>query len=140
MFNPTRSQARRFFADGWRKYRDGQPLDGLEAIAAELVAMHPEYHPLVESDDIDRDFPPESGQVNPWLHLGLHLAIAEQVSIDQPPGIRAEVDRLAAANGDRHAALHAALEALGEAMWRAQRDGTPPDQAAYLEAMRRRQK
>ncbi len=140
MFNPTRSQARRFFADGWRKYRDGQPLDGLEAIAAELVAMHPEYHPLVESDDIDRDFPPENGQVNPWLHLGLHLAIAEQLSIDQPPGIRAEVDRLAAANGDRHAALHAALEALGEVMWRAQRDGTPPDQAAYLEAMRRRQK
>ena len=140
MFNPTRSQARRFFADGWRKYRDGQPLDGLEAIAAELVAMHPEYHHLVESDDIDRDFPPENGQVNPWLHLGLHLAIAEQLSIDQPPGIRAEVDRLAAANGDRHAALHAALEALGEVMWRAQRDGTPPDQAAYLEAMRRRQK
>ena len=140
MFNPTRSQARRFFADGWRKYRNRQTLDGLEAIAAELVAMHPEYHPLVESDDIDRDFPPENGQVNPWLHLGLHLAIAEQLSIDQPPGIRAEVDRLAAANGDRHAALHAALEALGEVMWRAQRDGTPPDQAAYLEAMRRRQK
>lgn len=140
MFNPTRSQVRRFFADSWRKYRDGRPLEGLETVAAELLAMHPEYQAMVESDELERDFPPEDGQVNPWLHLSLHLAIAEQLSIDQPPGIRAEVERLSAANGERHAALHAALEALGETMWRAQRDGTPPDQFAYLDALRRRQK
>jgi hypothetical protein len=69
--------------------------------------------------------------------MSLHLALEEQRAIDQPPGVRATLERLETRLGDRHAALHVALECLGETVWRAQRDGTPPDQEAYLECLRR---
>ncbi len=90
MFNPSRDQVRSFFIETWRKYLAKEVLTPMETIAADIIALHPEYHAVVEDPDaIDRDFPPEAGQVNPFLHLSLHLAIEEQLSIDQPPGIRA---------------------------------------------------
>ena len=80
---------------------------------------------------------PEAGDINPFLHLSLHLAVAEQLAIDQPPGIRAEFERLRAARGDEHAALHAVLECLGEVMWRRSGNGTPPDAKLYLDCLAR---
>jgi hypothetical protein len=138
MFNPTRDQVRQFFFDAWRKYRDGAALAGLEPVAVEIALMHPEYHAVLEAPahHLDRDYTPEGGAINPFLHLSLHMAIAEQLSIDQPAGIRAEFERIAAARGDRHAALHAVLECLGETVWRAQRDRASPDAQAYLECVR----
>ena len=140
MFNPTREQVRQFFFDAWRKYRQGAPLEGLETVAVEVALMHPEYHEVLDQPEryIDRQYTPEEGQMNPFLHMSLHVAIAEQLSIDQPPGIRAEFERLVRARGDRHEALHDVLECLGEIVWRAQHDRTPPDGEAYLECLRRR--
>ncbi|MGA8031548.1 MAG: DUF1841 family protein, partial [Casimicrobiaceae bacterium] len=107
--------------------------------AAQLIAMHPEYHAMLETPDrhIGRDFLPEHGDVNPFLHLSLHLAVAEQLAIDQPPGIRAQFERIAAARGDPHAAAHAVLECLGEVIWQAQRSGSAPDGALYLDCLAR---
>ncbi|HYQ99699.1 MAG TPA: DUF1841 family protein [Casimicrobiaceae bacterium] len=139
MFAPTRDEARRFLVDAWRKHRAGAPLSALERMAADLIALHPEFHPIVEEPEphVDRDYGPEGGETNPFLHLALHLAVAEQLSIDQPPGIRAQFERLRAARGDEHAALHAVLECLGEVVWSAQRHGTPPDAALYLACLER---
>ena len=139
MFAPSRDEARRFMVEAWAKYRAGQPLSGLEQIAATLIAQHPEYHPLIDDPqaNLDRDFAPESGQMNPFLHLSLHLAVAEQLSIDQPPGLRAQFERLKASRQDEHAALHALLECLGETMWEAQRLGTGPDAQVYLDCLQR---
>jgi hypothetical protein len=139
MFAPTRDQARRFFIATWAKYRAGAPLSGIEALTVELVHKHPEYQAVLEDEEryLDRDYLPEAGDVNPFLHLGLHLAVAEQLSIDQPPGIRAHYERLAAARGDEHAALHAIIDCLAEVVWRAQRDGTAPDGVLYLECLAR---
>ena len=90
MFNPSRDQVRSFFIDTWRKARAKEVLTPMETIAADIIALHPEYHAVVEDPEaVHRDFPPEAGQINPFLHLSLHLAIEEQLSIDQPPGIRA---------------------------------------------------
>lgn len=138
MFNPSRDQARRFLADAWQKRRNKLPASALEVIAADIVAMHPEYHALLESgeDALAREWTPEDGETNPFLHLSLHLAIEEQLSIDQPPGIRAVFDRRAARHGDRHAALHDILDCLGETLWRANRDRAPLDAAAYIECIR----
>jgi len=139
MYNPTRDQVRQFFTDTWAKYRTNQPLAGLETTALDLILQHSEYHALLESGEegLGQDYTPESGQANPFLHLSLHLAIEEQLSIDQPPGIKAEFERLAAARGDRHEALHVVLECLGETVWRAQRDGGQPDAQAYLDCLKR---
>ncbi|MFO1313830.1 MAG: DUF1841 family protein [Burkholderiales bacterium] len=139
MFNPSRDEARRFLIDAWRKSREGAPMSDLERLAAKLVALHPEYHPVLEHPEkhADRDYLPESGDVNPFLHLSLHLAVAEQLAIDQPPGIRAQFERIREARGDEHAALHAVLECLGEVVWHAQRHGTPPDARLYLDCLAR---
>ena len=139
MFNPSRAQVREFFFEVWRKYRMEKPLAGLETVAIEVILLHPEYHAVLDKPDrsADRDYTPETGQTNPFLHMSLHLAIAEQLSIDQPPGIRAAFEALLGRKGDRHDALHSALECLGETLWRAQRDGTGPDAQAYLECLRR---
>jgi len=140
MFNPSRDEARRFLIETWRKHRAREPLSGLERIAAGLVAQHPEYHAVLEDPErnLDRDWQPERGDVNPFLHLSLHLAVAEQVAIDQPPGIRGEYQRILRAKGDAHAALHDVLECLGETVWQAQRAGGAPDGALYLACLRRK--
>jgi hypothetical protein len=140
MFTPSRDEARRFLVEAWAKYRAGQPLTGLDREAAALIALHPEYHRLLEDAErhVDRDYGPEGGEVNPFLHLSLHLAVSEQLAIDQPPGIRAEFERLRTAHGDEHAALHAVLECLGETLWQAQRLRSAPDATHYLDCLRRR--
>jgi len=139
MFTPSRDEARRFLVDAWSKYRTQEPLSALEAMAAEMIVLHPEYHAVVENPEryVERNWQPESAEANPFLHLSLHLAVAEQLGTDQPRGIRTEFERLRAARGDEHAALHALLECLGEVIWSAQRHGTLPDAALYLACVER---
>ena len=139
MFNPSREQVRSFFIQAWTKYRAGTPLVGLENTALDVLLAHPEYREILEdAGQAGADYSVEAGAPNPFLHLSLHLAIEEQLSIDQPPGLRAEFERLQRTLGDRHAALHAVLECLGETVWRSQREAAPPDALAYLECVRRK--
>ena len=139
MFNPSREQVRQFFCDAWRKHLERLPLVGAEVTAADIAARHPEYHALLSDSAavMDKEWTPEGGQTNPFLHLSLHLAIHEQVSIDQPPGIRAAFDSLRA-RMDAHAAEHVLLECLGETIWQAQRQGTGMDALAYVDAVKRK--
>lgn len=137
MFNPSRDQVRQFFRDAWKKHRERLPLVGAEASVIDLILRHPEYQPLLESETaISEEYTPERGETNPFLHLSLHLAIAEQLSIDQPHGIRAAFEKLAAKH-DRHDAEHILLDALGTAIFDAQSSGRPLDPAAYVDAVRR---
>mgnify|MGYP001109260121 CR=1 FL=1 len=140
MFNPSQDDVRRFFCDLWRRHREGLPLSPLETIAAGWIEQHPEYHPDLASveEALQAQYPVEAGRSNPFLHLSMHLAIAEQLQIDQPPGIRAAFETLARRLDSPHEAVHAIMECLGETVWRAQRDGLPPDGQAYLECIQRR--
>ena len=137
MFNPSREQVREAFFAAWRRYRGGEPLTGIEPMALDVILLHPEYHELLSQPERyrERDYVDEG---NPFLHMSLHVALEEQLSIDQPPGIARHFATLAARAGDRHEALHEAIECLAETVWRAQRDGAPPDAAAYLECLERR--
>jgi hypothetical protein len=134
MFNPSREEVREMFFATWRKYRAGEPLAGIEAIALQVVLLHPEYHQILDHPERyrDRDYVDES---NPFLHMSLHLALEEQLSIDQPPGVVHHVGVLVARFHDRHEALHQALECLAETVWRAQREHAAPDAAAYLDCL-----
>lgn len=138
MFNPSREQVRRFFCDAWRKHQQKSLLDGAERTAAELIAQHPEYHALLDNADaaVDQEFSPDGGKMNPFLHLSLHLAIADQISIDQPPGIRAAYFALRQ-KLEVHDAEHVILECLGETLWRAQGNTAALDAEYYLESIRR---
>lgn len=138
MFNPSRDQVRQFFCDAWTKHVQRLPLVGAEVTAVDIIARHPEYHELLLAGDraLQEEWTPEAGQMNPFLHLSLHLAIHEQVSIDQPPGIRGVFDGLRS-RLEPHAAEHVILECLGETIWRAQSQGKPMDAQAYVDQLRR---
>lgn len=140
MFAPSRDDARRLFFESWRKYRQGQALTGLEKIALQVMLLHPEYHALLEEPEryLQRDYLPETGDINPFLHLSLHLAVEEQLSIDQPGGILGLYGRILRKTGSDHEAKHEVLECLGEVIWRAQRYAAAPDEKTYLECLEHR--
>jgi hypothetical protein len=140
MFNPSRDQARDFLFDLWGKHRAGAPLTPLESMALSIVLEHPEYQAFLEDRErfLERDWKPEAGETNPFLHVMMHLAIEEQLSIDQPPGIRAAVEALARRHDSTHEARHDVMDCLAEVIWNAQRHGSAFDNAEYLDCIRRK--
>jgi len=131
-------QYRRFFQETWRKHRERLPLEPLEDMVARIIAAHPEYHALLENPDkVEQDYTPEAGRTNPFLHMGLHIAIQEQLAADRPAGIRGIYQQLAQRHADPHAAEHRMAECLAESIWEAQRAGAAPDEMMYLERLRR---
>jgi hypothetical protein len=140
MFTPSQHDVRRFFCDVYRKHQANEILTPLEAIARDWVAQHPEYADHLHDVDaaLGADYAVEYGQANPFLHLSMHLSIAEQLSIDQPPGIRAAYLALAHKLQSEHEAHHQIMECLGEMIWTSQRNSVPPDGAAYVECVKRR--
>ena len=136
IFGQDRNELRRMYADAWQKRVAGQVLSPLEAQIATVVEEHPEYHAAV-TGDLDEDFAVEGGQTNPFLHMGLHLGIREQVATNRPAGIAAVFEALAARMSDPHEAEHRMIDCLAEALWEAQRQNRPPDETAYLERLRR---
>lgn len=140
MFNPSQDDVRRFFCETYRKHKAGEILTPLEAIASDWLQQHPEYADDLKDVDaaLSADYSVENGQTNPFLHLSMHLSIAEQISIDQPPGIRAAANALTQRLQSEHAAHHHIMECLGEMIWNSQRSGLPPDGAAYIDCVRNR--
>jgi hypothetical protein len=138
MFAPSQEQVRRFFCEAWAKQQSAMPLTPLEAQAADWITQHPEYQDDLADVDaaIARQYTVEDGRTNPFLHLSMHLSITEQVSIDQPRGIKAAVEQLAHRLGSLHEAHHVAMEALGEMVWEGQRSGKPFDGEAYIDRLR----
>jgi Domain of unknown function (DUF1841) len=134
----SREQLRRMYLDTWRKFTQRLPLEPLEAQVAAVITEHPEYVPWLESTDdaLTAEFTPESGQQNPFLHMGLHLAIREQVATNRPKGVAVVHETLSKRLGTPHDAEHAMLEPLAQTLWEAQRSGRPPDEQAYLERLR----
>jgi hypothetical protein len=139
MSSTERQTHRRAFIDAWARALADHPLGPVEAQIVQVARMHPEYQGCLTDADrsLDRDFPPEAGQGNPFLHMGLHIAILEQLTADQPAGIRSLHQRLVAATGDVHAADHRLMECLAAGLWRVQRDRKPFNEKAYLKCIKR---
>jgi uncharacterized protein DUF1841 len=130
---------RRRYLEAWRKFTAREALEPLEAQLAAVIAEHPEYISWLEAGDaaLGAEFTAASGRENPFLHMGLHLAIREQVATDRPPGIAHIHEQLAQRSGSAHAAEHAMIECLAETLWEAQRRAGTPDEQAYLQRLRR---
>jgi Domain of unknown function (DUF1841) len=140
MFTPSQQDVRRFFCETFRKSRTREILTPLETIASDWIDQHKEYD-IVLSDleaSLLADYNMEQGNSNPFLHLSMHLSITEQITVDQPRGVRAAFDILTTKFGSAHEAHHEIMECLGEMIWNSQRNGLPPDGNAYIEALRKR--
>lgn len=140
MFAPSQEQVRRFFCETWAKHLAGQPLTPLEMQAADWIVEHPEYHHDLSDVEaaVAAAYTVEEGRTNPFLHLSMHLSITEQVSIDQPRGIKLCIERLASRFNSLHEAHHLAMDALGEMVWESQRSGRPFDGEAYIDRLKMR--
>ena len=137
IFGQNRDQLRRMYVDAWKKLNDGAVMTPLETQIATVVSEHPEYHRFLDGDGLKEEFTPERGETNPFLHMGLHLAIREQVSTNRPPGIAQVFNALAEKTGDPLEAEHRMIDLLAETMWDAQRSNSPPDEQAYLDRLKR---
>ena len=137
IFGEDRSELRKMYADAWKKRCERLPLSPLDAQIADVIESHPEYHADVTGEDLGRDYTPDGGKTNPFLHMGLHLGIREQVATNRPAGITAVHEAVAAKLGDAHAAEHAMIDCLAETLWEAQSSNQPPDEAKYLERLQR---
>jgi hypothetical protein len=134
--NSSRDQLRRQYLSAWQRHRTGLPLEPLDAQIADVIALHPEYHALLEGTEALT----EAGNVdrgNPFLHMGLHLALREQVGTRRPAGIEAVYARLVRRSADTHAAEHCMIDILEESLWEAQRAARAPDEQRYLDRLRR---
>jgi hypothetical protein len=133
----SRDQLREMYRSAWRKFKGQHTLSPLDKQIVSVISEHPEYRVIIESAAADlANYSPRSGQLNPWLHMGLHLAIREQVATNRPAGIAEVHARLCKSSGDAHEAEHRMIETLATAMWDAQRSGKPPDENDYLERLR----
>jgi len=134
LFNPSRDEARNFLFDAWRKHREGLLLTPLEDIATQLISKHPEYYSVFEEPERyqNKEYTPAQSETNPFLHLMMHLTIEEQISIDQPAGIRAHFVRLSNQLASEHDAQHRMMECLSEMIWQAQRNHSEPDATIYF--------
>ena len=139
LYGQDRRGLREQFFRAWQLHRAGRPVEGAGKTIVAAILRHPEYHALFDQPEThaERDYFPELGETNPFLHLAMHIAIEEQLAIDQPAGIRALYAELCRQAPDEHAVQHRLLDCLGEALWQAGRSGTPPDTRAYLDCVGR---
>ena len=136
IFGQDRNELRKMYADAWQKRCNDEALSPLEGQIAAVIAEHPEYEPAV-TGDLDKEYTVAGGETNPFLHMGLHLGIREQVATNRPAGIRSVFEQLANRLGDAHEAEHRMIDCLAEAIWTAQRENRPPDELQYLESLRK---
>lgn len=138
MFTNDRNELRKTFFDCWKARRENLPMDAMQQIIANIVELHPEYQSLLENEAaLDRDYLPEQGETNPFLHMSMHIALHEQISTDRPTGIKLVYQKLSLQSGSAHDAEHAMMDCLGEALWLAQKNNLMPDEQAYLACLQK---
>lgn len=137
IFGQDRDELRRMYKDAWAKCRSSKLLTPLESQIAAVVEWHPEYHEALADEALDQDYTPEGGRSNPFLHMGLHLGVREQVATNRPAGIQAIHKALLSRLGDPHAAEHQMIDCLAETLWEAQSQNSAPDEQKYLERLHR---
>lgn len=137
IFGSDRNEIRNMYIDAWNKSTSGELMSPLESQIARVIEDHPEYQQAMTAETLDESFSPEGGKTNPFLHMGLHLAVREQVATNRPAGIARAFESLRAKTGDSHAAEHRVIDCLAEALWTAQNNNNAPDEQAYLESLKR---
>lgn len=139
LFGQNRDELRRFYVTAWRKKREGVALEPLEQIIVDVINIHPEYHLMLENEEqaLSKEWTPETGESNPFAHMGMHIAIREQLITNRPEGIGDQHHRLSVKLNSDHEAEHLIMECMGKVMWEAQQSGSMPDERVYLECVRK---
>ena len=130
MLSQDRKKQREYLANSWQKYTSNKPLEPLEIQLVSIIEIHPEYHDLI--GNIDSEYFPEQGEVNPFLHISLHLALRDQLSINQPKGVKEAHQKLMNHYKDPHVVEHLMMECITKMIYLSQKNNTPINQEVYL--------
>ena len=137
MFGQDRTELRQMFFTAWKKHQSKQIMEPLEAVVAKIIELHPEYHPLLENQDtLDKDYTPDMGETNPFLHMAMHISIQEQLSTKRPTGIEQIHQSMLNKIKDLHETEHKMMECLGKMLWEAQSKNRAPDENDYLNCLK----
>jgi hypothetical protein len=128
------SDTRQMFFSSWEKYTQNKPLLPLEQEIVQVILDHPEYHTVLDHQKQYQQqvYFPELGETNPFLHMGLHLAIREQVATNRPQGINKLYKKLIQKYKDSLTVEHLMMEQLAECLWLSQKNNAQPDELSYL--------
>jgi hypothetical protein len=138
MFGQNRQQLRKMYHDTWQKKLANESLSALESMVAQVISEHPEYRSIFNNDaSLEQEYFVEDGEANPFLHMGLHISLHEQISTDRPFGIRDIYQQLQAKFGNAHDTEHQMMECLTESLWLAQRNNQAPSESDYLAALQK---
>jgi hypothetical protein len=139
LFGQNRDELRRFYVSAWKKHKDGATLEPLERLIVDVINIHPEYQLLLEDEEraLTKEWSPESGESNPFAHMGMHIAIREQLITNRPEGIGEHHRRLTVKLNSDHEAEHLIMECMGKVLWEAQQSGALPDERVYLDCLKR---
>ena len=133
LFSQDRNEIRKFYIESWQKFINKQIMTPIEQQIARIIEFHPEYHEMFKIDNMDKDYSVESGQINPFLHIGLHLAVVEQYQTNRPSGIRNIYEQFVKKyNGDEHKVHHTIIDYLAETIWQSQKYNQVPDDKKYI--------
>ncbi len=133
LYTQDRTQQRQFLANAWQKFLDKKVLDPLEDQLTQVIEMHPEYHKLI--NDVESEYFPEQGEVNPFLHINLHLSLREQLSINQPTGINEYYQKILNKVQDPHEVEHKMIDCIAQMIFSSQKNNMPMDHQAYIRCL-----
>ena len=133
LYTQDRTEQRKFLANAWQKFLDKKILDPLESQLTQVIEIHPEYHSLIQN--VESDYFPEQGEVNPFLHINLHLSLREQLSINHPHGINEIYQKIVNSAGDSHEAEHKMMDCIAEMIFSSQKNKLPMDHQAYIRCL-----
>lgn len=134
LYTQNRTQQRQFLGNVWQKFLNKQTLDPLETQLAKVIALHPEYHTLIQ--DIESDYFPEQGEINPFLHINLHLSLREQLSINQPSGIKKYYQKILSKVKNPHEAEHQMMDCIAQMIFSSQKNDLPMNHQAYVDCLK----
>lgn len=139
IYGQERAQVRDVFFDAWKKHNDDELLQGAERTIVHVALQHPEYHEILADREkySDHDYHVDAGETNPFLHMGMHVTIVEQISVDKPTGVRLRFSQLLQKLRDEHTVQHRMMECLGQWLWQAQQSHNPPSERDYLDCLQR---
>ena len=134
MFTSDSSKQRQYLKQAWEKYTSQEQLEPLELQLSKIVEQHPEYQNLIKN--LDSEYFPEQGNTNPFLHINLHLTLQDQITMDQPKGIKEIHSQLLLKIKDAHEVEHMMMEHIAEMIFNAQKNNAAFDLDGYIQALK----
>ena len=121
----------------WRRSERGNPLNPEEERLARILREHGEFA-RVWAAAADRPSleEPGAGDINPFLHVQVHMMIETQIRTGQPPGVAKVIGELENSGMTRHEAIHSVGKILTLELHRAMAGKGAFDSAAYLQNLR----